>query len=70
MSDQIRIPIAVTPIDSPIAKAQSNPESGRNLQDRRPVKRKAKMAAESHGSSQNKFADPWESEVHQLDVLI
>ena len=70
MSDPIRIPIAITPLDSPISKSQSNPESGRNLQDRRLAKRKAKMAAELHGSSQNKFADPWESEDHQLDVLI
>ena len=70
MFDPIRIPTAVTLLDSPISKAQSNPESGRNLKDRRPAKGKAKMAAELPGSSQNKFTDLWESEEHQLDVLI
>jgi len=74
MSDAIRIATTVTPLESPISKTHSNTEAGQNPQDRRPPKRKLKMASELHNKSKgdlkNEFADLQEREEHQLDVLI
>ena len=78
MSDAIRIATTVTPLESPISKTHSNPEAGRNPQDRRPSKRKSKLASELHNELKNdlkselknEFVDLQEREEHQLDVLI